>query len=306
METKKIEMLFLKKKLLYLTNQSTFNVRKTQNASMSKNIANTNKSCKPFCKVCQDAGKPESVFTSHFVRSTTQPGSVVTCPTLLAMECRFCHKPGHTVKYCTILEERKKMDKKRENQIARNNKPALLAEPKKTQQESNNKNNIYSFLDSNDDSDSESEKAIINVPLSSASQVTETLKPTYAGILNLPRPEVQKLEPAVAVQKLEPAAAQSKPEPVPFKSFRKFPMKSWADWSDSEDEEDLVPPPKPELVRQTNQYQTVITKPELRRQPSLYCYEDEDDEYMPLAQPKLVRQYAYEGSSYSLNDSDDE
>ena len=57
---------------------------------------------KKFCKVCQDAGKPESLFTSHFPRETNDRNSRVVCPTLLAQECRNCGKRGHTVKYCTV------------------------------------------------------------------------------------------------------------------------------------------------------------------------------------------------------------
>ena len=57
---------------------------------------------KKFCKVCQDAGKPESLFTSHFPRETNDRNSRVVCPTLLAQECRNCGKRGHTIKYCTV------------------------------------------------------------------------------------------------------------------------------------------------------------------------------------------------------------
>ena len=54
-----------------------------------------------FCKVCQDAGKPKSVCTSHSVRDAK--GQVV-CPTLLNQKCAFCKKAGHTVKYCPKLK----------------------------------------------------------------------------------------------------------------------------------------------------------------------------------------------------------
>jgi hypothetical protein len=55
---------------------------------------------KSFCKVCQDAGKPESVYTNHNVRQSQDKNSPVTCPTLLAQECRNCFKKGHSSKYC--------------------------------------------------------------------------------------------------------------------------------------------------------------------------------------------------------------
>lgn len=73
---------------------------------------NKNASKKPFCKVCHDAGKSESVYTSHCVKTyNINTGKTdTTCPTLLALECRYCYKSGHTVKFCPVLEQNKKMD----------------------------------------------------------------------------------------------------------------------------------------------------------------------------------------------------
>jgi len=50
------------------------------------------------CKVCEDAGKPKSMITSHYPKN--RDGFTV-CPTLLSQECRHCLKKGHTTKYCT-------------------------------------------------------------------------------------------------------------------------------------------------------------------------------------------------------------
>jgi hypothetical protein len=58
-----------------------------------------------FCKVCQDAGKPESEYRSHFIRETRDPNSRVVCPTLLATECRYCFKKGHTIKFCNAIKQ---------------------------------------------------------------------------------------------------------------------------------------------------------------------------------------------------------
>lgn len=58
---------------------------------------------KMFCKVCHDAGKPESIYTSHFVRASPALDAPVVCPTLLAQPCRYCSQTGHTVKYCPML-----------------------------------------------------------------------------------------------------------------------------------------------------------------------------------------------------------
>jgi hypothetical protein len=82
---------------------------------------NTSKSAsnevKKFCKVCQDAGKPESMYTSHFVRDRPGPDGKVVCPTLLSQNCRGCGKSGHTYKYCKlIIQEKKQQDKWEENE----------------------------------------------------------------------------------------------------------------------------------------------------------------------------------------------
>lgn len=61
---------------------------------------------KPFCKVCADAGKTD---TAHYVRLTPDPKSPVICPTLLALECRYCFKSGHTVKYCAVAKKNNKL-----------------------------------------------------------------------------------------------------------------------------------------------------------------------------------------------------
>lgn len=62
---------------------------------------------KSFCKVCHDAGKSESEYTSHFVKSEPGLKGVVVCPTLLAQPCIYCNKPGHTVSYCEVLKKQK-------------------------------------------------------------------------------------------------------------------------------------------------------------------------------------------------------
>lgn len=73
--------------------------------SRNNNTKNTRTVSKPFCKICFDAGKPESQYTSHYIRKTTDPNSAITCPILLATECRYCHKMGHTISRCTLREQ---------------------------------------------------------------------------------------------------------------------------------------------------------------------------------------------------------
>ena len=54
----------------------------------------------PYCKVCHDAGRPESEYTSHYVKDQPGHNGKVVCPTLLNQPCRICHMPGHTSSYC--------------------------------------------------------------------------------------------------------------------------------------------------------------------------------------------------------------
>ncbi len=62
--------------------------------------AASRKSGKAFCKVCFDAGKPETEYTSHYPRSAPGPDGKLVCPTLLNQSCLTCGQKGHTISYC--------------------------------------------------------------------------------------------------------------------------------------------------------------------------------------------------------------
>ena len=109
-----------------------------------------NKSTKAYCKVCHDAGKSEKEYTSHFTRETPDKNAKVTCPTLLALECRYCHKNGHTIKYCTVLKENQFNNPKQDNKKQINNK-------KEEKKEIKNKNR-FELLDSNENEEMIEEK----------------------------------------------------------------------------------------------------------------------------------------------------
>ena len=74
--------------------------RRTKGSSL-----NRSQQLKPFCKICFDTGKTEEMYDSHFVRETRDPNSRIVCPTLLALECRFCFAIGHTVSKCPKLDK---------------------------------------------------------------------------------------------------------------------------------------------------------------------------------------------------------
>ena len=71
-----------------------------------------------FCKVCFDAGKEESIYKSHYVKNNTTSSGLAlsTCPTLLKQTCRYCHKHGHTLKYCKALIDKEKRKNKKQRQ----------------------------------------------------------------------------------------------------------------------------------------------------------------------------------------------
>lgn len=98
----------------------------------SRNAANKAVNA-PFCKVCHDAGKPESEYTSHFVKDTPGTNGVVVCPTLLAQQCGYCHTAGHTVSYCKLLKQHQKAKEhyNRKSEFLETKTKTAVQEPKK-------------------------------------------------------------------------------------------------------------------------------------------------------------------------------
>ena len=74
---------------------------------------------KPYCAHCFNLGKPESAYTSHFIRASPDPKSPVVCPELLSTECRYCFKTGHTTGKCPVLAERKVAEEREAKQKER-------------------------------------------------------------------------------------------------------------------------------------------------------------------------------------------
>lgn len=203
--------------------------------SLSKHSRNPPKP--KYCKVCHDAGKEEKVYTSHFIRESPNPESRVVCPTLLALECKYCFKSGHTIKYCTILKKNKQ----------ENNKPQEKKTMRSPIVREVNSNNIYSLLDCCDDEMGESK--MYEMPQTT---LAETSVLSYRKIIDITNKQVieqenerlrreafkraeeqrKREEETILQQKI---AQEKQVKPIPTFSFRK--MSSWAD--DSSDEEDL-------------------------------------------------------------------
>jgi hypothetical protein len=208
---------------------------------MSRNVKNnvSNKSAAPvqkFCKVCQDAGKSEAEYRSHFTRETRDPNSKVTCPTLLALECRYCFKNGHTVKYCEVLKKNQKQQKREEQAEARRTVTKTEAVKPKGKP-----TNVFMCLDS--DSEEEIQKPVVKeefptlcVPAIARSQ---SVAVNYAAALAKPvveKPVVVE-KPAVIVKPVAKPATIAKA--APWASETKQANRSWAAWdSESEDEDE--------------------------------------------------------------------
>ena len=217
---------------------SKINNTQTQytNGSASKQTVTANKY---FCKVCQDAGKPESIYTSHNVRQTQDKTAPVTCPTLLAQECRYCHNLGHSIKYCPIIKEQNDRKQQYERKSESVQAPVKVPAPAKR----NVPKNVYMIFSEESDEEREREQERIRNPVPTP-QIIRKQAPSvisYASVLSKEKDETQTQtqtkakEPEVKEVKKEPEVKVVKPYvPVAYKPQAKI---NWAD-CDSEDDEE--------------------------------------------------------------------
>ena len=178
------------------------------NAARNTN-ANKNASKKPYCKVCHDAGKPESMYTSHCVKTyNINTGKTdTTCPTLNALECRFCYKSGHTVKFCPVLEENKKMDIERARDRARHqHKQQEQQEKEEKKVETKKLKNAYAAL-ADDSDDEEQAPEVAQVIAQVVDNFPALPKKSYSSIAATPKPVPVIVAPApvVVLKKDQPA-----------------------------------------------------------------------------------------------------
>ena len=216
---------------------------------MSKKNVSTKK---PYCKVCHDAGKPESEYTSHWVKDLS---GKTTCPTLLNTECRYCYKLGHTAKFCDVAKKNNK-----EKEKAERRSQAVAPKPVVVQKKPHNAGALGAngFAALCDDSDSEEEvsntNTIVNeypVLCEPAKKVETEVKTGWVAIAAKPKEVKPVSTPGfVVLSDYIKKAPEQQPKPKPVVEAKAAPwasqpkasqMKSWADWSDSEDEEDELP-----------------------------------------------------------------
>ena len=209
---------------------------------MSRNVKNANISAhnNKYCKVCQDAGKSESEYRSHFTRETRDPNSKVTCPTLLSLECRYCYNNGHTVKYCPVRKDNEKRRKYAESS-ARYSDSVKKADVK-PKGKSIIDNNVFGSLESDSEDD-----VVVNkhadvkeefpALCASVSSNNNSVAINYAMAVSKPVPA-----PVPVVAKVVPAPVLVVAKSAPWEPSSKVNLSmkktNWADWSDSEDDED--------------------------------------------------------------------
>ena len=216
---------------------------------------------KPCCKVCKDAGKPESVFSTHWPKDAK--GNTV-CPTLLDQECRFCHQKGHTVKYCKELAKKIAQDEreKKQQQQPRAEEPKKQSAPQKPR---------FALLMEDEDSDDECVPATTTTtsvqmkeefpelggtwtrrtqptPVEGVSFVAMACKPREVAIAEKQEreKELQSVQGMVAITPTPLPQPQKKTEAElaakkkhSYECFRGVNGKSWADM-DSDDEDDVA------------------------------------------------------------------
>jgi len=190
---------------------------------MSKFIANK----KPFCKVCFDAKKPESEYTSHRVRSLPDinGNTIVLCPVLASTECRYCYEFGHTTKFCTVLEENKKKAEKAKSVAIKEQRAAERASFQQVEMRSVvDLKYAGKFVGLEEEDEPEPVAVAIN----------QTEFPTLGLKKEVKFAEVSASSWATMAAK--PAVPSFKPLPPVHKTI--LPSRTWAEESDSEDEEE--------------------------------------------------------------------
>ena len=238
---KKIEMLFLDliKDIIYQVycfKRNRYQIKMSANNNRSRaSASNSSELKKKFCKVCQDAGKSEKEYTSHYVRSAPGPNGVVVCPTLLSQECRYCYGRGHTVKFCTVLEKNKKAEA---FATSSSNQKKVVAKEKPVAKLINAFDALYA-------SDEEEEKELPKV--SNNTNIVE--KFPVLGTTTVKKEPVK----ANAFSYAAALATEVKPKPVApiaVPVIKATPVKKWKSWADcdsssdeDEDEEEQVQKP---------------------------------------------------------------
>lgn len=234
---------------------------------MSYNKSNSSKFAtavgkKPFCKVCQDAGKPESEYTSHFVRTLPDINgkSIVTCPVLNSTECRYCCQLGHTTKFCPVLEKNEKRNKKDNYTAVQYQKSEQRLSSMSAQKAENKYRGAFAALDCEDDETpvKKDMPIIKNNDYFPALVTKDSVAPSAGNWATIAaKPALPQVKPELKQDVKPELKPYLKPELKPYlkpelkqevkqevseflkQQFKKASAgRSWADESDTEDEDD--------------------------------------------------------------------
>jgi len=153
-----------------------------------------------WCAVCKSAGRPESEYTSHFVKDKPGPEGVVVCKYLLSMTCRYCKKTGHTPKHCDVLKHRNILNKN--NNVDKSKKfesfvsKPLLVAPKTC--DTQNAFDLLSQESGDDDDHDELYDSSDDTPVASVDTFVSEFhqkKKTWADIAGLPKENNTRVVP---------------------------------------------------------------------------------------------------------------
>jgi hypothetical protein len=112
---------------------------------------------------------------------------------LLALQCRYCFKSGHTVKYCSVLKQNNK-EKERERRTTTVQQPVIIPVAKKST------NKFDALMEDSDDEDNIVEEQFPTLaPVVSQKETTISWASKAAAVAHIPQPvyEISKydLEP---------------------------------------------------------------------------------------------------------------
>ena len=188
-------------------------MKPTMTAEQAKNASH--KKGKPFCKVCFDAGKMETEYTSHYLKSAPGPDGKLVCPTLLNQACLTCGQKGHTSSYCNKQQERDNENKHRSRrrvvpEFMDDQQEHDVPSPQKLQPPKGNsynpRNNSYGVL------------------------YSDELEPQTQSVQSKPLTMAERLK--VKMQQAQTQQAQAPPQKL---KLPEFPPKSQFWWQDEDD-----------------------------------------------------------------------
>jgi hypothetical protein len=159
----------------------------------------------------------------------------VTCPILAATECRYCYELGHTTKFCPVLEENNKRSKKEKSVSIQYQKAEQRAYSRPIPEPVVEKKYSGAFAALGDDSE-ESEKPVAKVAVPVPVDEFPALFGSKKEVVST---EKRAISWAAMAEKPAAPVLKSILKPT-IKNTPQIASKSWADYSDSEEEEEEI------------------------------------------------------------------